>query len=168
MITFKEKQKFTQWWFWVLIIGITGLFLYGLYQQIILKIPFGDKPISDLGLIMISIIPILIIILFLVSTLETEINELGVSYRFFPFHFNKKTIAWESIEKAYIRKYNPITEYGGWGFRLGLFGKGRAFNMSGNIGLQLELKNGNRLLIGTLKSEEIEQLLQKIKSKNIQ
>ncbi|HRG67359.1 MAG: hypothetical protein JNL65_09655 [Saprospiraceae bacterium] len=163
MIHFKEKQKFTQWWFWLLIIGITCLFLFGLYQQLILKIPFGDNPTSDSTLVLISLIPILIIILFLISKLETEINELGVSYKFYPFHLSKKTIPWESIDKAYIRKYNPITEYGGWGFRLGLFGKGRALNMSGNMGLQLELKDGKKLLIGTQKFEELEQLLQKIK-----
>lgn len=163
MIQFKEKQKFTQWWFWLLIIGITCLFLFGLYQQLILKIPFGDNPTSDSTLVLISLIPILIIILFLISKLETEINELGVSYKFYPFHLSKKTIPWESIDKAYIRKYNPITEYGGWGFRLGLFGKGRALNMSGNMGLQLELKDGKKLLIGTQKFEELEQLLQKIK-----
>jgi len=46
---------------------------------------------------------------------------------------------------------------------LGLFGKGRALNMSGNMGLQLELKDGKKLLIGTQKFEELEQLLQKIK-----
>ncbi|MEI2696347.1 MAG: hypothetical protein V9E90_14860 [Saprospiraceae bacterium] len=167
MIRFNEKQKFTQWWFWVLIIGITALFLYGLYQQIILKIPFGDKPVSDTVLLLISIIPLLIIILFLISTLETEINELGISYKFFPFHLNKQTITWDSIDKAYIRKYNPITEYGGWGFRLGLFGKGRALNMSGTMGLQLVLKNGTKLLIGTLKSDELEQILQKLTKNNI-
>ncbi len=37
--------------------------------------------------------------------------------------------------------------------------KGTAYNVSGKIGLQLELKNGKKILIGTRKPEEIENLL---------
>jgi hypothetical protein len=57
-----------------------------------------------------------------------------------------------------VRKYSPIKEYGGWGFRYG-FKNGKAYNISGNMGLQLILKNGDRILIGTQKPEELETYL---------
>ncbi len=164
-LNFTESQKFTQWWLWIVLIGMTGIFLFGLYQQIILKIPFGDKPVSSMTLMLISIIPLLILVLFLISKLETEINESGISYRFFPFHINKKTIPWEQIEKAYVRKYSPISEYGGWGFRLGLFGKGRALTVSGTQGLQLILLNGKKLLIGTIRPDELNKCLESFQAK---
>ena len=62
-----------------------------------------------------------------------------------------------------MRTYKPIVEYGGWGLRSGVFGSGQAFNVYGNIGLQLELKNRKKLLIGTQKKYEIEKALEQIK-----
>ena len=48
---FKEEQKFTQWWLWVILIPIGILPIFGIYKQLILGEKFGDKPMSDLGLI---------------------------------------------------------------------------------------------------------------------
>ena len=52
-----------------------------------------------------------------------------------------------------MRKYSPLREFGGWGYRVGPGGK--AFNMQGNMGLQLEMMGGEKLLIGTRKPEEL-------------
>jgi hypothetical protein len=43
-----------------------------------------------------------------------------------------------------------------------LFGSG-AYNVKGNIGLQLGLKNGKKLLLGTQKGAEIEAALKNVK-----
>jgi hypothetical protein len=53
------------------------------------------------------------------------------------------------------RTYRPILEYGGWGIRYSPFGKGWAYNISGNQGVQLELMNGKRILIGSQRAEEL-------------
>lgn len=42
-------------------------------------------------------------------------------------------------------------------------GKGRAFNVSGNIGLQLEFINGEKLLIGTQNPEKLRNVLEDLK-----
>jgi hypothetical protein len=48
-IMFREEQKFTQWWLWVILIGV-GIFpVFGIYKQLILGEKFGDKPMSDPG-----------------------------------------------------------------------------------------------------------------------
>ncbi|MCB0473313.1 MAG: hypothetical protein KDC69_02350 [Flavobacteriaceae bacterium] len=73
---------------------------------------------------------------------------------------------WNDLGKVFIRKYNPVLEYGGWGVRLNYYRKrGRAFNVSGNIGLQLILKNGKKILIGTHKEYEMKQVLSTYKDK---
>ena len=167
MILFSERQKFGPWWIWLVFLALVGLFVYGIYQQLFLKLPFGDHPASNTGLLIASFILMSITILLLLITLETEISERGVSYQFFPFHLRKITVPWANIEKAFVRKYNPITEYGGWGFRLGIWGHGRALNISGNMGLQLVLKDGKRLLLGTKKSEELEKVILQIREKKI-
>ncbi len=50
-ILFTEGQKFKQWWFWINLIEINGLCHYGVYKQVILGLQFGDKPLSNTGLL---------------------------------------------------------------------------------------------------------------------
>jgi hypothetical protein len=109
-----------------------------------------------------AILPITLF--FLLIRLDTVIKEDGVYVRFFPIHLKLKKYPWEDIEKCYVRTYKPLTEYGGWGYRSGLFGSGGALNISGKEGIQLELKNGKKLLIGTRRPEETKEVLQTIKS----
>ena len=72
--------------------------------------------------------------------LKTRIDEYGIHYQFIPFHRSTKTIAWNEINNIYVRDYDPIGEYGGWGLKAG-WGKkrGKAINVAGSIGIQLEL-----------------------------
>jgi hypothetical protein len=157
MKIFTETQRFTQWWLWLIIIGVAGLHVYGLYQQFYLGEPFGDNPASDEMLLVFSSIPVLLILFFVALRLDTRVDAEGVHYRFFPFQIKYKLKRWDELEKAYVREYKPIHEYGGWGIRG--WGKDKARNVSGNMGLQLELKNGDRLLIGTQKGQEMESVV---------
>ena len=43
-IVFKETQKFSQWWLWLILIGIGILPILGIYKQLIIGEKFGDKP----------------------------------------------------------------------------------------------------------------------------
>ncbi len=152
---FTEKQKFTQWWIWIVLLGMNALFLFGIYKQFILKQTFGKNPMSNNELLIATGLCIAIALFFLSLKLETIIKKDGIYVRFFPFHLKFKYYSWDSLTKSYLRQYSPLIEYGGWGMRLGLFGKGKAYNVSGNRGLQLEFTNQKKLLIGTNKPEEI-------------
>jgi hypothetical protein len=66
------------------------------------------------------------------------------------------------LTKIYVRQYAALTEYGGWGLRFGLWGKGTAYNVSGNKGLQLEFHTNKKLLIGTKKPDELTEALNKM------
>jgi hypothetical protein len=66
------------------------------------------------------------------------------------------------LTKSYIRQYSAIKEYGGWGLRIGLLGKGTAYNVSGDKGLQLEFTTNKKILIGTNRADEITVTLNKI------
>ena len=66
------------------------------------------------------------------------------------------------IATSNVRQYSPLLEYGGLGMRIGLFGKGKAWNISGDKGLQLEFNNQKKLLIGTNQPEELAATLEKI------
>jgi len=154
-LEFTEKQKFTQWWLWLL---LSAVMIYTIYNFI------EDRQyFSTLELAISFLIPTLVIILFFVIRLETKINAQGIYVRFFPFQITFRHYPWRNTTKAYVRKYSPLGEYGGWGIRQGLFGKGKAYNVKGNQGLQIILNDEKKVLIGTQKFEEIGTFLLKIK-----
>ncbi|CAM1347561.1 hypothetical protein [Tenacibaculum insulae] len=172
MKVFKEEQRFTQTWL-IIIISLCSImpFLFGVYgiiQQIIYKKPFGDNPMSDIGLIFFTISMLLLTFLIFLFKLKTRIDEKGIYYQFFPIHFSFKLISWNEINKAYVKTYNPIKDYGGWGLKGGSFfssEKGKAITISGDIGVQIELKNGIKILIGTQKETEVKQVLTNYQNK---
>ncbi len=64
--------------------------------------------------------------------------------------FGRKTrfrIPLRHVREAYAREVQPMQEFGGWGIRRGL--AGYAFSIRGNRGVQLVLRSGRRLLIGS-------------------
>ena len=150
---FNEEQKFRQPWMMAIIFSPIAIWIFTLAFAF-----SNDKDMdneSRVTLIISSIVIAGITFLLLKVKLVTRIREDGIHYRFFPFHLKEKTIPKEDIKAYEIRKYRPIAEYGGWGLRAGLRGHGRAINVSGNMGLQLYLKNGKKLLFGTQKPAEI-------------
>ena len=64
------------------------------------------------------------------------------------------------ITQAYARTYDPLREYGGWGIRGG--SRGGAFNMRGREGVQLVLRSGKRLLIGSQRAGELAEIIQRL------
>lgn len=160
-ISFSETQGFKTWWAWAGVASLNILFLYGIVQQIFLGIPFGSNPAPDWLLILLEVF-LLLFLLFLMSVkLKTTINGTGIYYRFYPFQTRGTLIEWHELTDAYIRQYNSFHEYGGWGMRTGNANTGKAINTSASSdkGLQLQFGNGKRLLIGTRKPQEIEQIL---------
>lgn len=85
--------------------------------------------------------------------LVTEILPDGIAVQFNGLT-KRHYYPWEEIAEIEARRYHPIREYGGWGIR-GL-GKNRAYNVSGNEGLQLTFTNGKRLLLGSQMAWELE------------
>lgn len=94
--------------------------------------------------------------------METKIKTEGIYVRFSPFLLKHKFYPWEVIQQAYIRQYHPLREYGGWGIRRGVFGHGWAYNVSGNVGIQLIMKDGTKLLIGTRQPHKAAEALKRL------
>lgn len=134
---FKETQRFSQWWLWLLLLG-TGVLLF--YAQ------------ANLG----PIIIIALSILFLMMRLETKVDDGGIFYRFFPF-VNKK-YSWKDIASAQVVDYGFV---GGWGIRL-FTSYGTIYNIKGSKGLAVELRNGQKFCLGTQRPEELQTFINKI------
>ena len=162
-IKFHEIQWFRQKWLQAIVVGVSLYliisFCYGMIRQLVYGYPWGNRPMSDTALIIIGPLMILLGIglpwFFYSMKLITEVREDGVYINFFPL--SRQIILFENIESCKVRTYKPIREYGGWGIRYGLAGK--AYNVSGNRGVQLRLENGKGLLIGSQKPEELASMI---------
>jgi len=151
---FQETQRFSSfWWAWGLMVLIVLPFGISLYKHWA-----GWQTLNTPAFIIPCIVLVLVNALIFSSKLETIIKADGVYVKFFPFHFSLKRYNWQMLQQVYVRKYYPLSEYGGWGLRWGIAGK--AYNISGKWGIQLITKNGKRLLIGTQRAEEARKVLE--------
>ena len=146
--SFIEIQKIRQIWVVILMLLVNALAIYHFAFDLTAFVEFAP--------ILIVLFVDLLLVFF---QLKTKINEKGIYYQLFPFQLKEKKIYWNEIAEVNIRKYSPIWEYGGWGYRYS-FKNGKAYNISGNMGLQLVFKNGKKILIGTNKPKELAEFLE--------
>lgn len=154
--TFQETQRFTQWWLWVLLIGVTVIPIIGVVKQVILGQTFGDNPMSDTGLLIFLILMLAFDYCFWMLKLVTEIDANAIKINFFPF--TKREIRWSEVKTYQIVDYGFV---GGWGVRMGTK-YGTVYNTKGRIGLALELTDGRKYCIGTQKEEEMAAFLREM------
>jgi len=163
---FREEQKFRQSWLLIIITATSALPWIGLIYQIILGHKFGNNPAPDWMVYLIWILfGIGFPLVFFSTKLITEIRQDGIYLKFYPFHRKFKFFSFDEIDSFKEREYRPIREYGGWGIRYG-FG-GMAYNVYGNKGIQLVMKNKKKILIGSQKSYEFYKIIQKLKSERV-
>ncbi len=157
-VYFREEQRFTQPFIWVLILPLSLLAIVGFYQQIIMGRPFGDNPAPDWMICLIFVLIGLGLPYFFTRLrLVTEVKEDGVYIRFFPIERKGLVLLWDDIKNMEAVTYRPILDYGGWGIRYGR--KGKAYNVRGNRGVKISTEKGKEILIGSQKAEQLAQAI---------
>ena len=162
---FKEEQKMPFAWIWLVVTATAyTVFSIGYYRQTVLGIPFGDEPTGDTELLIVGIFLTLFFLglwfLFRAMSLTTIVDNGGIKIKFRPFHRSFKVFKFSDIEEAYVRSLRPVAEYGGHGFRKRKkFTRDLSYTIRGKKGLQLILKNGRKVLIGTQKPVELERVI---------
>lgn len=158
-LEFEEVQTFRQWWLWVLLLGtlipVVGVFGYGLVQQLLLGQPWGSRPLPDWGLLLSAGASILVTggvgYLMWRLRLVTQVRDDGLVLHFYPLR--RRQIPWGEIVDFQVRSYRPLREYGGWGIRFSRAGV--AYTVSGNQGVQLQLRTDRPLLVGSQQAPEL-------------
>jgi len=162
-LIFCEEQKFSLWLSFVVLFSMIfaiAIVVFTLTKQALDTLPLVVTIVCGI------IVPIAIALLFKVAKLETEVRADALYIRYFPFHIDYKKFAKEDLSECYARTYKPIREYGGWGIRYSFRkGRGKAYNLSGNKGVQLVFKNGKKLLIGSHKPDELAEAINSIMKK---
>jgi len=168
-ILFSEEQRFNQWTIWLLLIVVSSatvvpLFM-GIRSQLVLDGASANDPMSAGGLIVTGVFSVLMILfIFLVLArirLRTKITIEALYVSYYPLARKWKKFVPDEIEKFQIRTYRAKREYGGYGMKRRRR-SGQAYTISGKEGLQLYLKNGKKILIGTQKKQAIEYAMRKL------
>ena len=156
-IRFREDQFFRAPWLWLVIGAVAGLQWWGFYQQIVRGEPWGNKPAPNWMMVILWLVfGIGLPFFFLYMKLTVTVTNDAVDIRYRPLM--RRTIPHVDIRSAEARTYAPLREYGGWGIRSGLRGT-KAYNVSGNRGVELMLADGRTVLIGCQRADELAQAI---------
>ena len=148
---YKEKQSFWTWWLCIILFAFFGYELFGVFSAYI-----------DSGVLSFGVgfwIMLIIIVGFVFMRLTTTIDSKGIEITFIPFAY-KKRWQWTDVDQVYVRTYS-LKDFGGWGYRIS--SQGVAYNTRGKNGIQIILKEGTRVMIGTQKPELLNEVIAKYK-----
>ncbi|MFC4210469.1 hypothetical protein ACFOWA_04700 [Pedobacter lithocola] len=165
---FEEKQYLNLWWLYV-ILAVNAVIVLCIVLFDRGGMSFEDLQNSFFAPIWAVLIPFIILYLIHKNILTTKLSVEGISFRYFPFQRKIKLFRWDEIESVYMNKYDALGDYGGWGVRYRLWFKfdDKAYILNDkNKGLQIEFKNGKRLLFSSNKLEELELFLFNLKTAN--
>jgi len=150
MTYFTENQKFTDWGIAVFF-ALLGLpLLMFVISYLITK---DAEILAALGTTL--FVTSILVLVFILPTLKTEITDKGIYLSFKPL--TNRFIAWHEIAEAEIIKYSFV----GYGWRLS-FKYGKVYNVKGNKGLRLKLKNNKKLVIGTQQKKQLQKALDEV------
>jgi hypothetical protein len=150
---FREEQRFRQTWVLVIVLGVAGLTWWTFIRQVWLGEPVGDNPGPDwLIWVIWAFIGVALPYFFLQSRLIVEVTPEQIAGRCYPLM--RRVIPLAEVQSVEVRKYNAVKEYGGWGIK-GWSGKNVAYNVSGDSGAQLILRDGRKVMLGSKRAEEL-------------
>jgi hypothetical protein len=170
---FEETQwlRETRWiWFvamlWCLITYIPVV--YAVYWQLIAGQPVGNRPLSDQGLIILSIaLPVMTIIFISIVRmirLHVYVDGTGIHYNFFP-----SSRGWRQIHRTEILAYEVREKKNFFEHLRRLYSnnritKIRSMTIHGSMIVCLGLKNRWKIMIGTQRPEDFNRALRRLTS----
>ena len=160
---YHEVQRFRQWWVWALVSGAAALAWLAFIRQIVYAQPIGTNPSPDWGVWLLWLfIGLGLPFLFSYLRLLLEVTADHLVIRFRPLH--KRIIPLAEVQEFQVRTYSAVKEYGGWGIK-GWSQQKVAYNVSGNEGVELTLRDGRRVMLGSQRAPELAQAIEMAKGR---
>lgn len=101
-------------------------------------------------LISLIIMHVSLIVFFFRPPLKVKINRHGVSYYCFPYLRKWKLIQWNEIENWEVVEIDPISDFGGWGYRRSWKGKKKGYIMRAGPALSITKKQNGTTMVFTI------------------
>ena len=151
---YRDVQRTRPWWLVLLTLLPTSLIWSGAGWQMFIEGTWGSDPASDAWLTILFIAIGIVLPLLLLNLRLTVVVTDRIAIRFFPFMPRARVILPDEIRQHQATKYDPILDYGGWGIKGTRMD--RSYNMMGDEGVKLFLKNGRTVLIGSQRPADLD------------
>ena len=154
-ILFHEEQQFKKPW--IILLVVMGLLLpIGILVSEAMKEKLSEMELV-LSLIAIIVFEIPIFVFIYLTKLETIVLNEGFGYRWWPLQRKYHMMMKDDIGEAKTRK-SPAFTYGyHW-----MPGYGWVNNVRGETGIQIKLRSGKKLFIGSQKLDQLKAALEKL------
>jgi hypothetical protein len=167
--TLKESQ-----WIWgLMIVSAAGSILplaYGLYWQVGQGEQWGNEPMSDNGLIGLTIfVVVCIAVMFVcmaVTKLQLKIDQVGVHYRFVPYRRKWSLITPHEIESYEVNKMKSFLGICRMGYHKNVLNNSTTLNLVGTKQIMLRLRSNRKIMIGTTNAEGVALAMKKLFNSN--
>jgi hypothetical protein len=146
---FEEHQNQHRLLPWLLVTFIWVASFCHIYNNGLSK----ENLVFDISILL--LLPLTITLLLLLLKLSIKIDKNYLMFKMFPFHWKYKKIKLEEISNATVKEYNKDRLFYGWGLRVSWCGKYKSYTVRGYKGVEILLKDGNKLFIGSAKAEKI-------------
>lgn len=149
---FHEVQKLRQWHIRIVLALPPAALVFMSIRQIVFHHPWGRHPMSNGGLLFLTALLVVVYLRLITVRLVTDLGpgELAVGLRGL---WKSRHIPLSQIRAAKPVSYNPASEFGGYGIRSST--RGAAYIASGDRGVEIELTDGRKVLIGSQRAEEL-------------
>ncbi len=149
---FHETQALRQWHLRIVLAMPPAALIFMSVRQVVFHHLWGHPPMTDGGLLFLTILLLLVYARLITVRLVTDIDcgELCVGLRGL---WRRRRVPLSDVRSATSVQYDPVSEYGGYGIRSGP--RGAAYIASGNRAVQIELRDGHKLLVGSQRPEEL-------------
>ena len=84
-----------------------------------------------------------------------RLDSKGIHYKYRPIIWNEKTIPWKEVKNIQVKSVSPLSDFGGWGYKLGFKQKGTGIILSGDHALFITRKIGKNFTITTNRKLEL-------------
>ncbi len=156
-ILFKETQGVA---ILIVVFAVVSIFIGGLcLGQILSHKPIGNHPAPTWLLLIFFTGSIIATIFFSRQKLRLLITEDEIHISF-GLLTGETVLRISDIKNIYIRKYDALKEFWGWGIKYS--SDTSCFTVSGNDGIQIEMKDNRKFLIGTQKVEAVKAAIESL------
>ncbi len=140
---FTEKQNIQRFWIRLVLLFEIISFSAVIYRQVVMQKPFGPYPVTDSGLVILSLLLIIPIAVLFFIQINITVSRDEICYKMIPLGLFKYKITPQQLETFSLETKSNET-----------------------IGLKLKLKNKKTLFLPTKKPKQMLAAIQKMMSGN--
>lgn len=146
---FEEHQYQRRLLPWLCVLSLWAITIWYLYNQCLSDIAKGAE------IFILILLPLAVTVLIAMFHLSVKIDKNYLMFKMFPFHLKYKKIRLDEIKNATIKEYNTDRSFHGWGLGITWNRKYKSYTVKGYKGVEISLKDGMKIFIGTQRPEDL-------------